>query len=378
MQGALILGSSQSFQQSHGARYCHMEHNAFRDIHSMAVGGRLSQISSKCNRRVFYQIGYAQHGQHSVAYELVQRMKRQACNPDIITWNAMFAGLVLNENVNEAFCLFSKMVSCGMQPDNATFVSMVKGCSLTGALSLGELFYAYAAANSFESNTALCNACIEMYSMCGSLREAILVFERLQKRDRITWNSMIAAFAHHNSAKLSSIYFGNMQREGVKPDNVTFTSLLSACGHLGLPNEANLSIESINQIYMVSPTMEQVNCVVDVLGRSGHLAEAESMLTSLLPYTNLAGWTALLNSCRLYGNVDIGSRCFRHMVGVDDSLRSVLTFMSNVLGDAEFLDEGGSNKHVTFRIGGRYLPASFRKADRLGLRLKQSDSGKAT
>ncbi|MCO5568564.1 hypothetical protein L7F22_022263 [Adiantum nelumboides] len=299
--------------------------------------------------------GYAQHGNQRVAFILAQQMKSQACQPDIITWNAMFAGLVSNENVNGALQLFGEMVSGGLQPDSATLVSMVKGCSLTGALNLGELFYAYAAASSLESNTALCNACIEMYALCGSLREALVAFQRQHKRDRISWNTLIAAFALHGNAKLSIIYLENMQREGVKPDIVTFTSLLSACGHLGLSNEANLSIKSINQIYTVSPTVEQINCLVDILGRSGRLVEAEGMLTSLLPHTNLIGWTALLSSCRMYGNVDIGSRCFGRMLGgIDYSLHSVFTLMSNVLGDA---DSFGGDEHITRPSGERYFPA---------------------
>lgn len=339
-----------------------------RDIHSMAMVGRLSYFSSKCNRRAFYPIGYAQHGHHEAAYELAKQMKRQACKPDIITWNAMFAGLVYTENVHEAFRLYGEMVRGGMQPDNATFLSMVKGCALTGALNLGELFYAHAAANSLEANTALCNACIEMYALCGSLKGALLIFERLQQRDRITWNTIIAAFALHNDTKLSFTYFESMQREGVKPDIVTFSSLLSACGHRGLLTEANLSFESMNQIHKVSPTMDHINCVADILGRAGHLGEAESMLTSVPPYTNVVGWTALLNNCKTYGNVEIGSRCFGHVIGIDDSLRSVLMLVSNAFASAGFLS---GDKLFKFTIGDRDHPAdSYEEMRRLGLNMR--------
>ncbi|MCO5577782.1 hypothetical protein L7F22_031615 [Adiantum nelumboides] len=294
--------------------------------------------------------GYSQHGYGWKALAIFKQMQQEGVLPDrcgslrmahkvfdltckqqVVIWNTLIAGYAQHgnhKNVNGALRLFGEMVSGDLQPDSVTLVSMVKGCSLTGAFNLGELFYAYAAASSSESNTALCNACIEMYALCGSLGEALLVFQRQQKRDRISWNTLIAAFALQGNAKLSIKYLENMQREGVKPDIVTFTSLLSACGHLGLSNEANLLIESINQNYTVSPTVEQINCVVDILRRSGRLVEAEGMLTSLLPHTNLIGWTALLSSCRMYGNVEIGSRCFSRMLGrIDYSLHSVFTLM---------------------------------------------------
>lgn len=285
--------------------------------------------------------GYAQHGHHEMAHQLVQQMKKQGCRPDIITWNAMLAGLVHYGNVYEAFQLLGEMLSEGMQPDHATFVSMVKGCSSTGAVNLGKLVYAHATANNFDLNTAVCNSCIDMYAKCGNLKEALFLFEKLQNRDRVTWNTIIAAHALHNESKLSLTCFEGMQREGLKPDVATFASLLSACSHTGLLNEAYFSFKSMNDTYKVTPTLEHFNCLVDLLGRAGQLTEAENILKAMPLHTDIVGWIALLNNCKTYGNVELGSRCFVRVLDVDDRLGSVFVLMSNIFANAGFWDDVG-------------------------------------
>ncbi|KAH7416600.1 hypothetical protein KP509_14G098100 [Ceratopteris richardii] len=292
---------------------------------SLEMAHKVFQNSSKQHVVTWNALiaGYAHNGYHEMAYELMQQMKRQGYKPDVITWNAMIAGHILHENFKEALLLYGEMLSGGMEPDDATFVSMIKTCSLTGALNTGQLVCAQVTTDSYDLNTAVCNACIEMFALCGSLRDCLLFFNQLKRRDRISWNTIIAALALHNDPGLSFSYFENMQKGGVKPDTATFTILLSACGHNGLLNGTTFSFESMKGISNVSPTKENVNCAVDVYGRAGYLVEAENILKSLLPYADVVGWTALLSNCKTYGNMEIGNRCFHHMLGADNNLHMV-------------------------------------------------------
>ncbi|XLT14029.1 hypothetical protein HN51_059720 [Arachis hypogaea] len=45
------------------------------------------------------------------------------------------------------------------------------------------------------------NALIAMYSKCGALDDALFIFESMQRRDFVTWNSMIAEYAQHGHAQ---------------------------------------------------------------------------------------------------------------------------------------------------------------------------------
>lgn len=285
--------------------------------------------------------GYAVHGHHDMAHLLVQQMKKQECKPDTGTWNAMLAGLVHKGNLFEAFQVLAEMFREGTHPDDATFVTMVKGCSSVGALNLGKQTFVYATASNLDSNIAVRNSCIDMYAKCGVLKEALILFEKSQERDRVTWNTIIAAHALHAEVEISLAFFEGMQREGVKPDVATFAILLSACSRMGLLNEIHLFFSNMNAMYKVSPTLEHLNCLVDILGRAGQLSEAENILKALPMHMDSVGWIALLNNCNTYSNVELGRHCFDRVCSVDASLGSAFVIMSNILANAGCWDDLG-------------------------------------
>jgi pentatricopeptide repeat protein len=76
-------------------------------------------------------------------------------------------------------------------------------------------------------------------------------------------------------------YFEQMERKGIKPDKVTFTSVLSACTHVGLVEEGRKHFRSMFVDYGIKPMGEHYSCFVDLLGRAGRLEEAENVILSI-------------------------------------------------------------------------------------------------
>ncbi|KAH0996405.1 hypothetical protein GBA52_020269 [Prunus armeniaca] len=71
-----------------------------------------------------------------------------------------------------------------------------------------------------------------------------------------------------------------MVENGVKPDNMTFIGLLMTCSHNGLIEESRVVFETMGSVYGISPEMDHVACMVDMLGRGGYLAEAKELMIS--------------------------------------------------------------------------------------------------
>jgi hypothetical protein len=80
-------------------------------------------------------------------------------------------------------------------------------------------------------------------------------------------------------------HFEQMCKEGVQPDDITFVCLLSACSHAGLVHEGLCSYSSMSTVYRMSAKLEHYTYMVDLLGRAGHLQEAESMIKANALYT---------------------------------------------------------------------------------------------
>lgn len=91
-----------------------------------------------------------------------------------------------------------------------------------------------------------------------------------------------------------------------QPNARTFASVLNACSHARLPNQALAYLQRmVAPSSKVKPTVEHWTCVVDSLSRVGRLEEAEKII-SRVPKEEITAvpWMALLGGCRWYSDFD--------------------------------------------------------------------------
>ncbi|XP_025692350.1 pentatricopeptide repeat-containing protein At2g13600 [Arachis hypogaea] len=132
----------------------------------------------------------------------------------------------------------------------------------------------------FEHDTWLTNSLINLYSKNGDLSSARLVFEPLKSKDVVSWTAMIVAYSYHGHGYHALQVFARMLISGIKPDEVTFIGLLSACSHAGLVNQ----------------------------GRAGLIDEAMNVVSAIPPSKkDEAVLVALLGACKLHGDVTIAN-----------------------------------------------------------------------
>ena len=91
--------------------------------------------------------------------------------------------------------------------------------------------------------------------------------------------------------------FQHLEESNDRPNEIGFLSLLSACGHAGLVEEGNYVFARMLS-YSVKPNLKHSNCMVDLLGRSGNLQQAEALVLSMLisPYGGV--WGNFFSRCR--------------------------------------------------------------------------------
>jgi pentatricopeptide repeat protein len=99
-----------------------------------------------------------------------------------------------------------------------------------------------------------------------------------------------------------------MCEKDIEINDITFVSLLSACSHAGLVDEGLHYFDLMSSHFSISATVEHYACMVDLLGRAGHLQEAEHLIMTMSCEPNPAVWMALLGACKRHGNVEMGER----------------------------------------------------------------------
>ncbi|GMH01286.1 hypothetical protein Nepgr_003125 [Nepenthes gracilis] len=169
-----------------------------------------------------------------------------------------------------------------------------------------------------------------MYSKCGCIGYAYVVFSRTSHRSLVTWNSIIAGFGNHGLGRNALELFEQMKESGVKPDSVTFVALLVACSHSGLTNRGQSLFDSMAEVYGISPSVEHFSCLVDMLGRAGRLQEVGRYMKRF-PFGNdriVLG--SLLSACRLQGGVSVGEWLGEQLLKLPQTSTSPFVLLSNL------------------------------------------------
>jgi pentatricopeptide repeat protein len=84
-----------------------------------------------------------------------------------------------------------------------------------------------------------------MYARGGNLWEAKRVFDEMKERDVVSYNTLFTAFAANGDGVETLNLLSKMKDEGIEPDRVTYTSVLTACNRAGLLKEGQRIFKSI-------------------------------------------------------------------------------------------------------------------------------------
>ncbi|KAJ7542974.1 hypothetical protein O6H91_09G020300 [Diphasiastrum complanatum] len=252
---------------------------------------------------------------------------------DIFAWNAMLGAYVKFYEWDKVLTLYQQMEQVELKPDIVTFVHVLNACANLAVIQEGMNVHAQVLKRNFESNPFVGSCLVDMYAKCGALQDACRVFNNMTERDVFSWNAMLGGYAMHGLGTKAVWLFELMCQEGVIMDRATLVCLLSACSHAGILNEGLYYFESMNPIYGLCPEMEHYSCMVDLLGRSALLSEAEDIIKmSSQPQVSL--WMALLAACKLHGNVQLGERVAKCIFELDPESAPGYVLLSNTYATA--------------------------------------------
>lgn len=257
--------------------------------------------------------GYMKCGQVSVAEEMFRWIPKR----NIVSWTAMISGYTQNGLNDLALGLYEDMRrdDSEIKPNWVTLMSVMPACAHSAALEQGKRIHDYSSSIGLNSNSSVQTALVAMYAKCGCLDSARRCFEQICENEKgvIAWNTMITAYASHGRGVETVATFEDMIRTGVQPDHITFTGLLSGCSHSGMVDQGLTYFEQMGNVYSVNPRAEHYACIVDLLGRAGHLADAMELISQMSIEPGPSIWGALLSACRTHGNLEIAEIAARRL-----------------------------------------------------------------
>lgn len=270
--------------------------------------------------------GYCKEGKMEDARDLFDNLRQK----DHVAWNALITGYSQNGSGEDALKLFSEMLRLGMQPNKATFVSILTACSSLTSLKEGGQTHSLVVKYGFGSNLSVCNALLSMYSKCGGVADSELVFTEIHSPDVVSWNTILAGFAQHGLYEKACRLFSEMCANGFTPNAITFLSMLSACGHTGKLNDSMDWFDLMVKDYGISPSSEHYACLVDILCRRGQLEKAYKIIQGMPFEGNCDVWLTLLAACHVYFNAELGEVAAKKILELDPHNSGAYVMLSNI------------------------------------------------
>lgn len=257
---------------------------------------------------------------------------------DQVTWSAVIAGFSNLENGDDALACFSKMREAGVNVDFFTFTSILRATGIISALEIGKQIHALVLKSGYAPNVYVQNGLISMYARCGEIGDSGKVFSKMDRRDLISWNSLLTGLAHHGYGKEAVEMFEQMRRTKIKPDLTTFLAVLSACSHVGLLDKGLEYFDLMKRDYTLKPNLEHYTCVVDLYGRAALLNEAEAFIQSMPIMPAPSVLKALISACQVHGNTYIAVRSAKKLAELYPNDPGTYVLLSNVLANGGYWD----------------------------------------
>ncbi|KAH9297552.1 hypothetical protein KI387_029234 [Taxus chinensis] len=270
--------------------------------------------------------GYAQNGDLDEALKLFKEMPQR----DKASWNVMIAGYAQNGLVEKALDFFKQMQLAGVLPNSTTFASILLACAKIGALGQGMDIHQSIIGSGLLSDVVVVSALIDMYVKCGEIQKACELFDKMSKRDTITWNAMIAGFAKNGDldealklfkempqqdvaswnvmiagytqnglVEKALEFFKQMLMAGVQPDQFTFASILPACAKMGAFKQGM----DIHQSAIESGFLSDVvvaSALVDMYAKCGSTQKAREIFNKM-SQRDAVSWNAMIAGYAIHG-----------------------------------------------------------------------------
>ncbi|KAI3812222.1 hypothetical protein L1987_16929 [Smallanthus sonchifolius] len=255
-----------------------------------------------------------------------QRVFDRMTSPNSVSWCALLGGYCQKGDFDTVIELFRAMD----EVDLYSFGTIIRACAGLAAVRQGKEVHCQYLRKHACQCIVIESALVDLYSKCGCIDFAYRVFKHMQTRNLITWNSIISGLAQNGQGVEAIQMFNDMINEGIRPDSISFISVLFACSHAGLVDEGREYFILMNNKYGIEAGIEHYSCMVDLLGRAGQLEEAECLIMESSFKDGRSLWATLLGACTTSANFIVAERVGKKMMDLDPSYHLSYVLLANV------------------------------------------------
>ncbi|XP_057848023.2 pentatricopeptide repeat-containing protein At2g03880, mitochondrial isoform X2 [Cryptomeria japonica] len=252
-------------------------------------------------------LGYAQNAALDEALRLLKDMPQQ----NVVSWTATIAVCAQSGLVEEALEIFRQMQFTSVKPGSVTFSNILPVCAKLRTLETGIEIHQKVIESGFFLDVMVVTSLIDMYAKCGSVQKAHNLFDKMPHRDIVSWNVIIAGYAHNGFVGKALEVFKQIHSEDVEPDSVTFASILVACSKMGAPDQGMEVHHQLIEHGFLSDDIA-VTTLLDMYTKCGKIDKAHQLFDKL-PQQNVVTWSVIIAGYAQNGLVEKALEMFKEM-----------------------------------------------------------------
>lgn len=295
---------------------------------------------------------YIKLGRLDEAHHLFDTMPER----NAISWSSIIAANTRCRNFLVAFDLFGEMMEEGSSPNEFALGSLVKASASLMDVFAGKQLHGWSIRTGFASDAGVRTSIITMYSSCGFLDDARLVFDEVSmssQYDTPTWNSIISAYVSYRCWGESFGLFSDMLWTGLaSPTEPTYASMINACGVVGTLEHGKIIHGKIIKDRL--PDMTRIdNSLVTFYAKCGNLEDANKMFETL-SQKNVVSWNAIISGHEQNGDNKVAINLFRRLLESDSFVKpnriTFLCVLSAISAVSDLKNGGEVHAHI-IRLG---------------------------
>lgn len=231
---------------------------------------------------------YAKCGMMETARKVFDNLPKR----NVVTWTSLMTGYIHNLQPKLAISVFKEMVEVGGYPTNYTLGIVVNACSSLLDIEFGKQIHGYIIKYDLSYDASIGNALCSLYSKCRSLYMAIKAFQRIEEKNVISWTAAISACGDNGNSAMGLDMFVQMLSEGVEPNEITLTSVLSLCCTMQALDLGS-QVHSLSIKLGYDSDLPVVNSLMYLYLKNGFISGAK-MLFDGMNTVSLVTWNAMI------------------------------------------------------------------------------------
>ncbi|CAL4962899.1 unnamed protein product [Urochloa decumbens] len=143
-----------------------------------------------------------------------------------------------------------------------------------------------------DMKVAISNGLVNMYAKCGAIDDASKVFQLMESRDRISWNTIISALDQNDNCEEAIMHYCLMRRGSISPSNFAAISCLSSCAGLRLLAAGQqLHCDAIKWGLDLDTSVS--NALVKMYGECGAMSDCWKVFNSMTEHDEVS-WNSMM------------------------------------------------------------------------------------